>query len=64
MRRITSLAELAAVEEPLHLALGVFDGVHLGHQAVIGTAVSGVWCGEPRVYTHPEAPLMRVWGIM
>ena len=33
------LDELAALGEPLHLALGVFDGVHLGHQAVIQRAV-------------------------
>jgi riboflavin kinase/FMN adenylyltransferase len=33
------LDELAALGEPLHLALGVFDGVHIGHQAVIGRAV-------------------------
>ncbi len=33
------LDELAALGEPLHLALGVFDGVHLGHQAVIARAV-------------------------
>ncbi len=24
---------------PLHLAIGMFDGVHLGHRAVIETAV-------------------------
>lgn len=29
------------MERPLHLALGVFDGVHLGHRAVIGAAVDG-----------------------
>lgn len=33
------LDELAAFREPLHLALGVFDGVHAGHQAVIQQAV-------------------------
>ena len=33
------LDELAALGEPLHLALGVFDGVHVGHQAVITRAV-------------------------
>ena len=33
------LDELAALGEPLHLALGVFDGVHAGHQAVIQQAV-------------------------
>ncbi len=31
--------ELASLGEPLHLALGVFDGVHRGHQAVIAAAV-------------------------
>lgn len=33
------LDQLAAIGEPLHLALGVFDGVHAGHQAVIARAV-------------------------
>jgi riboflavin kinase / FMN adenylyltransferase len=37
--RITKLEELAAQQGPLHLALGVFDGVHLGHQAVIQRAI-------------------------
>lgn len=36
VRRISSISE---VEGPVHLALGVFDGVHLGHQAVIAGAV-------------------------
>ena len=27
------------ISEPLHLALGVFDGVHIGHQAVIQSVV-------------------------
>jgi len=34
------LEDLPALGENLHLALGVFDGVHLGHQAVIAAAVS------------------------
>ncbi len=33
------LEELSALGVPLHLALGVFDGVHVGHQAVIARAV-------------------------
>lgn len=33
------MEELAGIGRPLHLALGVFDGVHLGHQAVIARAV-------------------------
>jgi riboflavin kinase/FMN adenylyltransferase len=37
--RIDKLEDLAAQEGSLHLALGVFDGVHIGHQAVIARAV-------------------------
>lgn len=33
------LDDLPAIGEPLHLALGVFDGVHVGHQEVIARAV-------------------------
>lgn len=33
------LDELPALGQPLHLALGVFDGIHIGHQAVIARAV-------------------------
>jgi riboflavin kinase / FMN adenylyltransferase len=33
------LDELPALGLPLHLALGVFDGIHVGHQAVIARAV-------------------------
>ena len=34
------LEDLPALGAPLHLALGVFDGVHTGHQAVIARAVN------------------------
>ncbi len=37
--RLDSLDDLATRPGPLHLALGVFDGVHAGHQAVISRAV-------------------------
>ncbi|MFC4994999.1 bifunctional riboflavin kinase/FAD synthetase [Rubritalea tangerina] len=36
------LSELAELGAPVHLALGVFDGVHVGHQEVIRHAVEGV----------------------
>jgi len=32
------LEELPALKQDLHLAIGVFDGVHLGHQTVIAAA--------------------------
>ena len=41
MLKVSRIADLHEVAGPLHLALGVFDGVHLGHQAVIGSAVEG-----------------------
>jgi riboflavin kinase / FMN adenylyltransferase len=40
MTTLISLEALAAWPEPRHLAIGVFDGVHLGHQAVIGSALT------------------------
>jgi riboflavin kinase/FMN adenylyltransferase len=36
---LRSIAELASVPGPVHLAIGVFDGVHVGHQAVIRAAL-------------------------
>jgi riboflavin kinase/FMN adenylyltransferase len=45
---------------PLHLAIGMFDGVHLGHRAVIESAVQSARCsgGVAAVLTfwpHPSA---------
>src|SRR3954470_3378883 len=40
MRVLRSISELAELRGPLFLAIGVFDGVHLGHQAVISTSAS------------------------
>jgi len=34
------LEDLPPLGQPLHLALGVFDGLHLGHQAVLARAVA------------------------
>ena len=35
MKVLRSIPELACFSEPLSLAVGVFDGLHLGHQAVL-----------------------------
>jgi riboflavin kinase/FMN adenylyltransferase len=37
--RLDKLEDLVLERGPLHLALGVFDGVHIGHQAVIDQTV-------------------------
>ena len=39
IRTINQLEDLASIDRPLHLAMGVFDGVHIGHQTVIKSAV-------------------------
>jgi riboflavin kinase / FMN adenylyltransferase len=39
MKVLHSIEALREIEGPTHLAIGVFDGVHLGHQAVIRQAV-------------------------
>jgi riboflavin kinase/FMN adenylyltransferase len=46
IRRVDGFEGLGEVEGPLCLALGVFDGVHVGHRAVIGRAVkAAAACG-------------------
>jgi riboflavin kinase / FMN adenylyltransferase len=39
MKILRTIDELKSVAGPTHLAIGVFDGLHLGHQAVIGCAL-------------------------
>ncbi len=40
MRVLSAIPELEGVQAPLSIAIGVFDGVHLGHQALIGRAMA------------------------
>ncbi len=52
------LSEIDPVGE-LHLAIGMFDGVHLGHQTVIDAAIhsarrSGGRCGVLTFWPHPS----------
>jgi riboflavin kinase / FMN adenylyltransferase len=59
MRILRSIPELSELPGPLFLAIGVFDGVHLGHQAVISTSAEHARAenGTPVVVTfdpHPE----------
>lgn len=66
------LRDLADLPGPLHLALGVFDGVHLGHQAVLaaaldraarhgGTAVAVTFHPHPASFFAPDrAPKLIV----
>src|SRR5205085_985148 len=56
---LRSIPELSHLPGPLFLAIGVFDGVHLGHQAVVSTSAEHARSanGTPVVVTfdpHPE----------
>ena len=59
METLRSVSELSRLQDPLFLAIGVFDGVHLGHKAVISTSAEHARAvnGTPVVVTfdpHPE----------
>lgn len=63
MKRITDSAELRKIDQPIVLAMGCFDGVHIGHQKVIATAVgqAAALSGEAWIYTfnpHPAKVLV------
>lgn len=58
MQVFDSIDELREIKHPVHLALGVFDGVHRGHQKVISSAVeaakkSGGVAGVLTFSPHP-----------
>src|SRR5437899_5504539 len=62
MEILQSISDLSRLSGPLFLAIGVFDGVHLGHQAVISTSAEHAQSanGTPVVLTfhpHPEKVL-------
>ena len=62
MEILRSIPELSPLPGPLLLAIGVFDGVHRGHQAVISTSAQHARAanGTPVVVTfdpHPEKVL-------
>ena len=59
MEILRSIVELDSLCGPLFLAIGVFDGVHLGHQAVISTATTHARSanGTPLVVTFDPHPV-------
>ena len=40
MKLLQSAEQLSSLTRPIHLAIGVFDGIHLGHRAVIQRAIT------------------------
>ena len=58
MDLLHSISELANLPGPVFLAIGAFDGVHLGHQAVISTSARHAHSAEgtPVVVTFDPHP--------
>lgn len=58
MQVLLSISELSRLSGPLFTAIGVFDGVHLGHQAVISTSARHAKAagGTPVVVTFDPHP--------
>jgi riboflavin kinase/FMN adenylyltransferase len=46
METLDSISKLAQIPGPIFLAIGVFDGVHRGHQAVISTSAKHAQIGD------------------
>lgn len=59
MQILRSIPELSRVSGPVFLAIGVFDGVHRGHQAVISTSAQHAQSanGTPVVVTFDPHPM-------
>jgi riboflavin kinase/FMN adenylyltransferase len=59
MQVLRSIPELSRLPGPLFLAIGVFDGVHRGHQAVISTSAQHARSvnGTPVVVTFDPHPM-------
>ncbi len=56
---LDALADLSPKIGPLHLAIGIFDGVHMGHKAVIRSATTsavndGALSGVLTFHPHPS----------
>lgn len=62
VRQFDGLAAVALPARPVHLAIGMFDGVHLGHQSVVEAAVHSArrragLAGVLTFWPHPSAVL-------
>ncbi len=67
MKVIKSFNEIPPLKGPISLTIGVFDGLHLGHQAILkqlhketrkgGTRVALTFSNPPSTYLRPSSPV-------
>lgn len=66
MKVVNSILEIPQLEGPIALTIGVYDGLHLGHQAIIkqlhketkkgGSRVVLTFSNHPTTYLRPNSP--------
>lgn len=73
MRQFGGLTGISLPDQPVHLAIGMFDGVHLGHQTVISSAIQSAQRGgglagvltftsHPSRLFRPDNPTLMILG--
>lgn len=62
MKTVATFESLSAIGEPVHWAIGVFDGLHIGHSAVIASArqARDAEGGKLGVFTFDRHPISVV----
>lgn len=70
MIRFTTLTKLPKISGPIYLTIGNFDGVHLGHQALLshlkkkgGTSVVLTFSNHPSTLFNPQNPLKPLCSL-
>ncbi len=73
MKIIRSIEEIPKLEEPIALSIGIFDGVHLGHQLILrrlnkltrkgGSRVLLTFSNHPSTLFTPNSPVPQIISL-
>ncbi|MCB1085083.1 MAG: hypothetical protein KDK60_03165 [Chlamydiia bacterium] len=73
MKVVTSLNQIPPLEKPIALSIGVYDGVHLGHQAILknlqkvvkkgGQTAVLTFSNHPSIYLTPNSPIPLIISL-
>ncbi|MCB1109362.1 MAG: hypothetical protein KDK64_00115 [Chlamydiia bacterium] len=73
MKIVKSIEEIPKIEGPIALTIGMYDGVHLGHQMILnklskltrkgGSRVVLTFSNHPSTLFHPNAPVPQIISL-